>query len=309
MYINEQIRDEPPRRPWRQAGVALEGEQEPKRMLYMAGLDWKVEKRPLFQKNNTEVSRWQLLVRATDGKELDIVSPKWHPIQNWEAFSVFDEFIKQGGMTMEAVGSVDDGKHVWALARTNEQIRLFGDDLITGYFLFSNPHKYGQTAQFGGTAIRIVCKNTLTLALKRGLQHRVKIYHRSQFDIEKVRNETARLRHHLSELQEQAEFLGSKRYKEETLSQYFQEIFPHARKELEDPQPSKNAYFALDKVKTQPGAEYREGTWWQAYNTVTYMVDHVVGSNDKRLDNAWFGAGKLRKRRALTRALEFAKAA
>ena len=73
---------------------------------------------------------------------------------------------------------------------------------------------------------------------------------------------------------------------------------------------NRNTKHALTYLHTQPGAEYGEGTWWQAFNTVTYMTDHTMGrSADTRLTSAWYGGGKNLKVKALETAIEFADAA
>jgi hypothetical protein len=73
---------------------------------------------------------------------------------------------------------------------------------------------------------------------------------------------------------------------------------------------SRNAKIAADIVNTQPGAEFGRGTWWQAFNSVTYMTDHIVGHNAmNRADSAWFGSKKAMKQKAFEIALEYAEVA
>jgi len=86
-------------------------------------------------------------------------------------------------------------------------------------------------------------------------------------------------------------------------------VFPvngsDARREV-----SKNATLAQEVLVGQPGSQYAEGTWWQAFNTVTYMTDHTLGrSRDTRLQSAWYGGNKNLKIKALETAIEFADAA
>ena len=72
---------------------------------------------------------------------------------------------------------------------------------------------------------------------------------------------------------------------------------------------SKNAALAMNVIDTQPGAEFARGSWWQAFNTVTYMTDHVMGrTTDNRLQSAWYGVNKTLKTKALETALEMAGA-
>ena len=72
---------------------------------------------------------------------------------------------------------------------------------------------------------------------------------------------------------------------------------------------SKNAKAAMDLLYTQPGAQYGEGSWWQALNSVTYLTDHKMGrSADTRMQSAWFGINQSRKLKAANKAVEFATA-
>ena len=60
----------------------------------------------------------------------------------------------------------------------------------------------------------------------------------------------------------------------------------------------------------QPGAEMGKGSFWQAYNAVTYLTDHELGrSADSRLASAWYGLNKVKKVKALETAIEYAEAA
>jgi hypothetical protein len=62
-------------------------------------------------------------------------------------------------------------------------------------------------------------------------------------------------------------------------------------------------------MDTQPGAKYAEGTWWQAFNATTFMIDHQMGrSRDAALYNSWYGYNKDRKTKAANLAVEYADA-
>jgi hypothetical protein len=68
----------------------------------------------------------------------------------------------------------------------------------------------------------------------------------------------------------------------------------------------------IEIVDTQPGADMKtsKGTWWGAFNAVTYYVDHKAGRNrDASLTSAWFGPRAALKRKALNLAVEYAEAA
>lgn len=294
--------------PWHGLGKSVPADLTPVQMLDAAGLNWDVYKTPAFAIINDETvgTGMAALVRNSDSKILDMVSDDWNPVQNLEAFEFFNDFIAAGDMQMHTAGSLKGGQIVWALAKVNESFELFKGDQIDSYLLFSNFHKYGFSTDVRFTPIRVVCNNTLTLSLNSAVERMVKINHRTQFKADNVKMMLGITSEKLAKYKEMAAYLGSKMYKNESLVEYFTRIFPSTNTEKE---LSRNASRALSLVETQPGAEFAEGSWWSAFNTVTYMTDHIVGrSGDSRLSSAWYGQNRNLKTKALEMAVEYADA-
>jgi phage/plasmid-like protein (TIGR03299 family) len=300
--------------PWHGLGVKVSNDLTPEQMLQAAGLDWSVEKVPAFANINGEqvgIGR-SALVRNTDGNILDVVSDDWNPCQNTEAFEFFNDFVAAGDMEMHTAGSLKDGKIVWALAKVKDSFELFnGRDQVDAYLHFTNPHQYGQSIDVRFTPIRVVCNNTLTLSLNMKSKNMVKISHAREFDGDMVKEALGVAKEKLDKYKEMAQYLSQKRFNDENIVDYFKRVFPvitnkpEAKKEL-----SLNARTALEALHTQPGAELGEGTWWSAFNSVTYMTDHVMGrTTDSRLHSAWYGVNKTLKTKALQTAVEMADAA
>jgi hypothetical protein len=158
----------------------------------------------------------------------------------------------------------------------------------------------------------VVCNNTLTFALDSQSQRAVKVGHRAEFQPDMVKEQLGIAHEKFAKYKEMAQFLGSKRFSVDSLIQYYNEVFPlTSGKDKQDvinletiSRQAKNAY---DVLETQPGAEYAEGTWWQAFNSVTFVTDHVQGRNaDNRLHSQWFGQNQLRKIKAAEKAVEYA---
>jgi phage/plasmid-like protein (TIGR03299 family) len=302
--------------PWHGLGVRVPADLSPDQMLDKAGLDWTVEKVPAFAKvdgKSINVGR-SALIRSSDKSVLDIVGNDWNPVQNHEAFEFFNEYCQAGDMEMHTAGSLRDGQIVWALAKVKESFDLFKGDQVDSFLLFTNPHKFGQCIDVRFTPIRVVCNNTLTLSLEQKAKNAVKVNHRTVFDATSVKEQLGIATHKLHKYKEMAAFLGNKRYTNESLKKYFSEVFPvlvyNKEKGPQRKEISKSASRALEVVNTQPGAKYAEGSWWQAFNAVTYLTDHEIGRTaDTRLQSAWFGANKNLKVKALETAVEYAEAA
>lgn len=296
--------------PWHGLGVLVNDDLTPVEMLKAAELDWTVQKVPAFatvNKKKISVGR-SALVRSSDYSILDIVGDDWNPVQNLEAFEFFNEFIEAGQMQMHTAGSLRSGQIVWALAKVDESFTLFKGDQVDSYLLFSNPHKFGQAIDIRFTPIRVVCKNTLTLSLQSASSQWMKLSHRRVFDGDEVKEMMGIASHKLTKYKEMASFLGSKQAKGEDIVTYFKRIFPVlSTKDVPEKEISKSATRCLDVLETQPGANFAKGTWWPAYNAVTYFTDHLAGrSVDNRLTSAWYGANKSLKVKALETALEMA---
>jgi phage/plasmid-like protein (TIGR03299 family) len=295
--------------PWHGLGTPVGDDMTPQQMMQAAGLDWEVEKVDTFirYKGDNVATGQQALVRSTDGKILTQVGPGWNPVQNEEAFEFFNEFVSGGDMIMDTAGSLKDGRLVWALADVKDGFSLFNGDEVKGYLLFSNPHIYGKSIDIKFVMERVVCNNTLAVALNEAGQPSVRVSHRSQFNAESVKQILGLGHNKVEKFKEAAEFLGSKRYTDEKLTQFFGLVFGKSTKEKEE--LARNAKEAMSIVEDQPGDHFAPGTWWNAYNAVTYMTDHKLGrSADTRMASAWFGGNAKRKVDALDLALEMADA-
>ncbi len=153
--------------PWHGLGEKVSNDLTPKQMMKKAQVDWEVLEVESFIEFNGKKTPTgdKSLVRSTDGKVLTNTGPGWKPVQNEQAFEFFAEYVYAGDMEMHTAGSLKDGKMVWALAKVKESFKLFKGDEVESYLLFSNPHEYGKSIDVRFTPIRVVCNNTLTLAL------------------------------------------------------------------------------------------------------------------------------------------------
>jgi hypothetical protein len=163
------------------------------------------------------------------------------------------------------------------------------------------------------TPIRVVCNNTLTLSLSQNADKMVTVNHRKAFDPAEVKEHMGIANEKMQEYKSMAAFLGSKKATGDNVIQYFNEVFGSPAKEKVEgvlPFTTRNAKLAHENLDVQPGAEFAQGTWWTAFNSVTNMTDHLQGrSNDGRLVSSWYGRNRKVKLNALDKALEYAEAA
>jgi len=305
--------------PWHGLGVPVSNDLTPMQMMQKAGLDWEVEKVDAFVrwKGDNVATGQQALIRSTDGKVLTNVGENWNPVQNEEAFNFFAEYVAAGDMEMHTAGSLKGGQQVWALAKIKESFDVFGkEDTVESYLLFSNPHQYGKSIDIRFTPIRVVCNNTLTFSLNSHAERSVKVGHRTVFNADDVKTTLGLASEKFTQYKDMAQFLGGRRFTADSLIQYYSQVFPStSRKDIETTVAkkedlSRNAQTAYDMLEIQPGAEFGAGTWWQAFNSVTYVTDHLQGRGaENRLHNQWFGNNRLRKIKAANLAVQMATAA
>lgn len=302
--------------PWHGLGTRVSNDLTPEQMLKAAGLDWTVDTVDLYAEvgDRRLPTGHRALVRLSDQKVLDVITDDWNPCQNQDAFEFFNDFVAAGDMEMETAGSLKDGKIVWALAKVKESFELFnGRDQVDAYLHFTNPHSYGQSIDVRFTPIRVVCNNTLTLSLSQKSKNMVKVSHRREFDADMVKEALGVAKEKLATYKEMAQFLSQKRYNDENVVDYFKRVFPVlTTKKDSEKELSRSAERAVEIIRTndQPGAEFGKGTWWEAFNATTFMVDHEIGrSADTRLTSAWYGANRNLKTKALEMAVEMADAA
>ncbi len=296
--------------PWHGLGTPVSDDMSPQEMMKAAGLDWTVSLKDSYIDIDGEQVKTgqQTLIRDTDKKILTNVGGNWNPCQNTEAFDFFNDFVKAGDMVMDTAGSLKDGQIVFAAADVRDGFELFGGDEVKGYLLFSNPHRYGKSIDVKFVMTRVVCNNTLSMALTEKGQPAIRVSHRNQFDAEAVKTALGISHNRIEQFKEAAAFLGKKRYTDESFKQFLGQIFGTSSQEHRT--LSRTAERAFEIVDTQPGADFARGSWWNAYNAVTYLTDHELGrSADARATSAWFGVNAKRKLDALDLAVEMAEVA
>lgn len=295
--------------PWHGLGKRVHNDLTPEQMMEEANLDWSVEKVPLtghFRGQLIETDKYAL-VRDRDLQLLTVVGNDWEPVQNADAFNFFHDFVMEGDMEMHTAGSLKGGTLVWALAKVKESFTILGRDRVDSYLLFTNPHIYGRCIDVRFTPIRAVCWNTVTLALESKSDLGIRLNHRRAFDADMVKKTLGIANRKLSNYKEISEYLTTKRFTDESFNNFVRELFPSASKE--ENKFSRPAKLVKDSLYTQPGFDLGEGSWWQAYNAVTYAVDHKFAtSQDNRLSSAWYGGGQKKKLEALEKAVEYADA-
>ena len=326
-------------KPWHGLGVEVDANLTPLQMQEAAQLDWTVSKRPSYTLDAPEWSddvgiiqaeNTFHIVRDSDNRILSHCGRDYVPIQNEDVFKFFKRFTEAGHMTMETAGSLKDGGEIWGLAKISEDFELAGDDLIKGYLLINQPHIVGKSMTIKLTPIRVVCNNTLTMALQDSGTASFRMPHVREFgtDVIQAAEEALGLSAQaMTEFRTNSTLLSKTKAKHSDVLDYVAEIYqPHMIAEYRNEQLLRESGKAIgeqaplierlnkfpslvvDALEQSPGANLKSarGTWWGALNAVTYVEDHLRESQTEgnALHRAWFGAAANRKSKALSLALQ-----
>ena len=148
--------------PWHGLGTPVQEALTSADAIKIAGLDWKVEAKPIYTDMNIEIPGYKANTRDSDNKVLGIVSDRYQIVQNSKAFDFTDSLIGED-CRYETAGSLMDGKRIFLLAKMPER-KILGDD-VNPYICFTNSHNGTGAIQVCMTPVRVVCNNTLNLAL------------------------------------------------------------------------------------------------------------------------------------------------
>ena len=152
-------------KPWHGLGKVVMEAPTSAEALHLAGQDWNVVQEPIYTEFNEPVEGYKANVRDSDRKVLGVVSDRYKVVQNVDAFSFTDELIGKG-VRYETAGSLQEGKKVWLLARLPREYIIAGER-ISPYLVFSNTHDGSGSVKVAVTPVRVVCNNTLNLALDK----------------------------------------------------------------------------------------------------------------------------------------------
>ena len=149
--------------PWHGLGVRVEAAPSSEEALRLSDLDWQVIQQPVMTTEGIPVPGYKANLRDTDHQVLGVVTDRYRVVQNAEAFAFTDGLLGEG-VKYETAGSLQNGKKIWLLAKLPDKYIIEGDR-IEPYLVFSSSHDGSGSIKVAMTPIRVVCQNTLNLAL------------------------------------------------------------------------------------------------------------------------------------------------
>jgi phage/plasmid-like protein (TIGR03299 family) len=267
--------------PWHGLGVRLEEAPNSEEALKAADLDWNVLQRPLYFSTAeagkpvyNNIPNRVANVRSTDMKVLGIVGNGYQVVQNKDAFEFTDSLLGEG-VVYETAGSLWGGSRIWLLARLPDRYKALGDE-IEPYICFSNSHNGMTGVQVILTPVRVVCQNTLNMAIS-GAKRTWSVIHTGNpmERLEEARKTLGLVHHYYETFIEEAEKLVDIKVDFEQMTN---KLFPIA----EDPKSQtvvKNMELKrkilLELLQAKDLKKFR-GTGWGFINGVSDMAGHIT---------------------------------
>ena len=336
--------------PWHGLGTQLNHPPTSAEAIKAAGLDWEVGKFPAYVRYGKEgeffreVNRKALMpLNRIDSPKcpvFGVVGNDYGIVQNSDAFEFFDPIIEGKQATYETAGALGEGERVWILAKLTESMVIAEGDEVVKYLLLANSHTGAASVQIKLTPVRVVCNNTLTMALSFGesikIPHFPDVKKRLAFASEVISNvlqNYAMLEKHFVEM-------ARRRLSPDDFLKYMDLVMP-----VPVPGRNPNSWLLsrIERIKSQrkqcreffeygnaKDPEEIRGTLWSAYNAVTYLSDYVMSlpedmevsdldgldlnertrpAMEKRLKRLWFGDAATLKVKAYEAAMDMLKLA
>lgn len=304
-------------KPWHGLGRAFIVPPTLEESIVAAGLNWNVGLKDLQTMDGVKVPA-KATYRESDNRILGVVGEKYKPLQNSEAFEFFRPFIDAKEAAIETAGSLRNGQRVFVLAKLNrDPLVVKAGDEVEKYVLLSNSHDGTLAVRVGFTPIRVVCNNTLSMAISDNGSQLLRIKHSGNVveNLEKVREIMDVANQRFEATAEQYRILASKQISRKDLETYVKVVFAQKKTLEEKPVEEINSRI-LEKViplfekgrgNDMPGIA---GTYWAAYNAVNEYLQYERGeTNEGRMDSIWFGASASLNKKALDTATFMAQAA
>lgn len=213
--------------PWHGLGVKVDHALSSEEALVAAGLDWEVVQKELFTGDYRPVPGYFANVRDTDNKVLGVVTSRYKIVQNREAFAFTDELLGKG-VKYETAGSLREGRKTWILAKLPKTYRM-AEDKIMPYLVFSNTHDGSAAIKVAMTPIRVVCSNTLNLALSKA--DRIWSCNHTgdmEMKLEDARRTLFMAEDYMNELSKEADKLTARKVTDAEVEEYIKLLLPIA---------------------------------------------------------------------------------
>lgn len=262
-------------------GTVTEEAQYAEEAIKIAGLDYEVEavQAGACEEDGTFTPYPDKYVirRVHDKAPYMIASDHYKIVQPSRCFEFADELVKDHDIRLqyETAGAMFNGAVLWLAARLPETLKIAGDDVVTYIFLRQTFDGSGCLLA-GITPQRIVCQNTLTLAIQNS-QRVCKMRHTGDLDAKVKQAQTVLKLHktYTAGFEQEAEKLLKIRIAEHRFDGMIETLLPYPK------EATQRVINGIDNKRCElrlymdvPDLANVRSTGWGFYNAVSDMVCH-----------------------------------
>ena len=224
------------------------------------------------------------IVRSDNGFPLGYVSPNYAPYGQLEALELTDSLMMDGLMEYESGFTLQGGKNVVILAKMPGVHEVAEGDCTLPYLMVVINHTGQHRVRFLPTSVRVVCANTMMMALAQGKGQIFSVRHSGDMELkmDQVRNALSEIHSSFTDHTKVARKLAAKPVTNATWRPYLDKLFPVPF--ITDPEFTQRKHDAVRKIRRQvtfnlvddPAQQIpsTQGSWYAAFNAVTQWVDH-----------------------------------
>lgn len=301
---------------WHSLGNALtedEANHIDERAVNKAGMNWLAKRSRVRFGEGPNQQVWDehhVLFRSDTKEPLSVVGKDYKIVQPRESLQFMADLVGEGGFKLDTAGTMFGGRRFWALASIGEKACIVGNsDQVGGYLLITSSVDGTLATTVKFTTIRVVCNNTLSMALSaKDAGKVIKVSHRTTFDHNKVKAQMGIAHGAFGDFISASRRLAQRPISTMRAAEMTEQLLVTSKTVTKtDPRTSRgfeNIMALFDHGKGNSGE-----TAWHWVNGVTEWVDHVqrAATPSHRLANSWLGKGDELKTQALEMALELVK--
>ena len=262
-------------KPWHGLGKIIKEAPTSRDAIELAGLNWSVNSNPIYDVFGNEIKGFKANTRSSDNSVLGVVTDKYKIVQNIDAFDFTDNLIGEE-MYYETAGSLRKGKTIWLLGKMPE--RYICEDKFEPYIVFTNTHDGTGAVKIAMTPIRVVCNNTLNMALS-GAKRSWSTKHMGNMEakLSEARHTLELANEYLDTLAIEADRLANETMKEDDVIYTLNEMFP-IDDDASDRQKQniQNAKDGIMICMLRPDIAKFLNSKWGFINAVSDYVGHSV---------------------------------
>lgn len=303
--------------PWHGLGQELKAGASIDVWVKEAGMAWEVLRDSVrFNSGGGVEEVWKeknVLYRSDNAYPLGLVSEGYKIVQPRQCMEFFRDLCESNEFEVETAGTLFGGRRYWALARIGEEAHIVKGDKVKGYLLLTTSADGTKATTGKFVATRVVCNNTLSIAMRETEGKAVHVTHRAEFVADDVKIDLGIGRTVFKDFVSVCKTLSEKPMSETVAQRFVKNLLVQqglAKPEVEI--ADVRAYCKiLDLYNVGArGAELPgvKGTAWGLLNAVTEFVDHQRARGDPSINlsrQVWFGPGDRLKTAAFAMARDF----